>query len=145
MKTILFAVAFLIGPVSGEDQAIKPLVGSSFGEVFVITVEFVEKGKSYYQQNIVKEPWLSKVISINGVELKEPIVIEYLLVEDTATKGKNYAKGKKYEFMAYEDIETMGTPQNWEDENSQIPYIICQRLILKQITKKMKERLTRRR
>jgi hypothetical protein len=138
MKIIAFALTFLITPLFGEDEAIKPMVGSSFGKVMVVEVQFVEKENTYYQQNIVDEPWLAKVISINGTKLKEPVVIEYLIRDD---KEKKYANKQIYEFLAYEDIESIGTPHKWTEEAQQIPYMFRQRLVMQEMTRKIRERL----
>jgi hypothetical protein len=127
MKNLLFALTLLIGPVFGKDEVIKPLVGSSFGEVFVAKVEFVEKGASYIEQNLIKQPWLAKVISVNGQTLDKPVVIEYSLEAGTVTKGK------VYEFKAYEDIYQLGTPRGWEERIAQIDYHIRHRLNLRPI------------
>lgn len=129
MKILALALALMVCPLLGKDRVIKPRVGPSFGEVFVATVEFVAKENSYIEQNIVKEPWLAKVISVNGVKLETPIVIEYALDAGTVTKGRNY------EFKAYEDIYRLGSPRNWDDEIAQIDYHIRHRLLLKPIEK----------
>lgn len=125
MKFLPFALALLIGSVFGKDQVLKPLVGPSFGEVFVARVEFVEKENTYIEQNIIKEPWLAKVISVNGLKLEEPIVIEYSLAAGTVTKGNIY------ELKAYEDIYKLGTPRGWDEKIAQIDYHIRHRLIVK--------------
>ena len=130
MKTISFALALLIGTVSGKDQVIRPLVGPSFGQVCVVEVEFVEKENSYIEQNIIKEPWLAKVITVNGQKLESPVVIEYRL-----EAGSTVTKGKKYEFKAYEDIYKLGSPRGWDEMVAQIDYHIRHRIFLKPIAR----------
>jgi hypothetical protein len=102
-------------------------------EVLTVEVEFVEKRRTYIEQNIVKEPWLAKVVSVNGVELETPVIIEYILIEGTVNKGI------KYSFLAFEDIYRLGSPRGWSEEVSQIDYHLRQRLFLKPLNQKQKK------
>ena len=108
-----------------DNKVIKPKVAQSFGEVVTVEVEFIEKENSFIEQNLIKEPWLAKVISVNGAILKDPVVIEYVLVEGIEVK-----KGQTRKFMAYEDIYKLGAPRGWNEEVAKIDYPMCHRLFL---------------
>jgi hypothetical protein len=133
MKIILLILALSFDVTFAQGQVVKPRVGSSFGEVLTVEVEFVEKRRTYIEQNIVKEPWLAKVVSVNGVELETPVIIEYILIEGTVNKGI------KYSFLAFEDIYRLGSPRGWSEEVSQIDYHLRQRLFLKPLNQKQKK------
>lgn len=116
--------------VYDREHVIEPRIGLPFGEVCVVKVEFVEKRNTYIHQNVIKEPWLAKVISVNGVLLEKPVTMEYSLGDDKVTKGKTY------EFRAYESFYRLGNPDGWDKEVGQFPYHIHRILHLKPIEPK---------
>lgn len=125
MKTLLMTLLLLTGSVSAKDSAIKPLVAPAFGELFIAEVEFVDKGHSYIEQNIIKTPWSAKVHSVNGVALKKPIVME------CRTAIVKVVKGRRYKLTAYEDFYSLGTPRGWTKMTEQITYMVLHRLWLR--------------
>ena len=126
MKRLAIILLLMTGVAMADNKVIKPKVAQSFGEVVTVEVEFIEKENSFIEQNLIKEPWLAKVISVNGAILKDPVVIEYVLVEGIEVK-----KGQTRKFMAYEDIYKLGAPRGWNEEVAKIDYHICHRLFLK--------------
>lgn len=93
-------------PVAKESLTLK--LSDKFGEVFNVTIEFVEKPKTYYAQNIVKAKWFAKVKAVNGKALEEPMVMEYRSHEE------NFKKGSTVTLRAYEDIESSGVNREWD-------------------------------
>lgn len=92
---LVLMAAALSGPAG---EIIKPFLGETFGQVLRLEIEFVEKPNCYYEQNIIEEPFMAKVLSVNGKKLKPPISIQY------KTAVKNLKKGKIYKLNGYEDI-----------------------------------------
>lgn len=100
-------------------ESITPLVAEKFGEVFDVTVEFVEKPNEYHAQTIVEAKWYAKVKAVNGKTLKEPIVMEY------RSDDQSFQKGSTMTLRAYEDIESTGINSEWDGEKlRQFPYYI---------------------
>lgn len=120
MKTLLL-LAFCSSLTSLAVQAkesISPLFSEKFGEVFDVTVEFVEKSNTYHAQHFVKAKWFAKVKAVNGKPLKEPVVIEY------RTHEKEFEKGVTLTLRAYEDLESSGVNREWEGEVMKTNYSI---------------------
>jgi hypothetical protein len=116
--------------VYDREHVIEPEIGLPFGEVCVVKVEFVEKQNTYIHQNIIKEPWLAKVISVNVVILEKPVTMEYSLGDDKVTKGKTF------EFTVYESFYRLGYPHGWDKKVGQFNYHTRQVLHLKPIEPK---------
>src|SRR5690242_16600582 len=78
MKTfaLLSLLWFATSSCFGQ-EAIRPLVAKEFGKPVVVNAEFVAKSNTYYEQNIVVEPFTLKVISVDGRRLKREVLIEY--------------------------------------------------------------------
>ena len=110
----------------GKKQSIKPLVADQFGKIIAIEATFIEKPNDYHSQNIVKEPYLLSVVSVNGQKLSKPIIIEYI----SSPEIPKIKTGQKYTLQAYETIYTWGEPRNWV-EMSQFDYQIIHRLIIR--------------
>ena len=96
------------------------MLSDKFGDVFDVTIEFVEKPNDYYSQNIVKSKWFAKVKAVNGKPLKEPIVMEY------RGDDKSFQKGSTMTLRAYEDIESSGINREWDGVVRQFNYGISQ-------------------
>lgn len=96
------------------------MLSDKFGDVFDVTLEFVEKPSSYYAQNIVKARWFAKVKAVNGRSLKEPIVMEY------RGDDESFQKGSTLTLRAYEDIESSGINREWDGVVRQFNYSVSQ-------------------
>jgi hypothetical protein len=133
MKYLLTTIVLLLGlNVYAEEKVIKPLIGSEFGVVVEVNAKFIEKRNTYHDQMRIKEPFLISIISVNGKELPDPIVMEYRYIEDETPV--DFEQNKTYEFIAYETIYTRGTPKGWSNEKwkNQIPYLIIHQVVIKQ-------------
>ena len=118
MKNLLllvFCSSFICLAVQAQ-ESLSPKLSKKFGEVFDVTVEFVEKSNTYYSQNFVKAKWFAKVKAVNGKPLKEPIVMVYRSHE------KEFEKGSTLTLRAYEDIESFGVNREWDGEVMQTNY-----------------------
>ncbi len=94
------------------------MLSDKFGDVFDVTVEFVEKPNDYYSQNIVEAKWFAKVKAVNGKTLKEPIVMEY------RGDDQSFQKGSTITLRAFEDIESSGINREWDGVVRQFNYSI---------------------
>lgn len=122
MKTLLlFALTscFLCLATQAR-ESLSPMLSDKFGDVFDVTLEFVEKPSSYYAQNIVKARWFAKVKAVNGRSLKEPIVMEY------RGDDESFQKGSTLTLRAYEDIESSGINREWDGVVRQFNYSVSQ-------------------
>jgi hypothetical protein len=97
-------------------ESITPRVAEKFGEVFDVTIEFVEKPNDYYAQNMVEAEWYAKVKAVNGTVLKEPLIIEY------RCPGGKFAKGSTVTVRAFEDLESDGLNREWDGVARQFSY-----------------------
>jgi hypothetical protein len=93
-----------------------------------IEAEFVAKSNTYHDQNLVKEPYLIYVTSVNGQSLEKPIVMEYQ--RDPATAA--FRSGRRYHLKAYETIHAIGVPRGWSEYPEQIDYQVVHRLVVKE-------------
>ncbi|QYY35626.1 hypothetical protein [Ruficoccus sp. ZRK36] len=128
MKTLLLSLLFVAGLISSSSADItevKPRLLSAFGKVSKIEAYFVEKPDSYYAQNIVNEPFFLKVVAIDGQQLAEPVVIEYL-----GALPLDIQMSKRYPLRAYETLRPLGAPRGWEEYPSQIDYGVSTYLII---------------
>ncbi|MCI5135911.1 MAG: hypothetical protein D3920_12755 [Candidatus Electrothrix sp. AW2] len=105
-------LCFACLPGSGQ-ECIRPFVADAFGKPVVVTAEFVAKSKSYYDQNIVREPFSLKVFSVNGRVLKEAVIIRYFLEADKKKERKLERAGLVQEFEAYETIRQPISATPW--------------------------------
>ena len=112
---LMLSLLMLLSTLNAK-ETISPKVADKFGEVFVATIEFVEKPKTYLALRIVDEPFFAKVKSINGKPLKESIVIEY------RSDDKSFKKGETLILKAYEDVESLGGNEEWTGRITQISY-----------------------
>ncbi len=120
MKTLLLAfyTAFICSTVQAG-EGLTPKLSGDFGEVFNVTIEFVEKPRTYYAQRIVKAEWFAKVMAVNGKDLKVPIIMEYRSHEGA------FKKGTTLTLRAYEDIESSGVNREWDGVVRQFNYGIA--------------------
>ena len=83
LSLLLFSGSACIG-----QELVRPKVAKEFGKPIVVTAEFVAKSNTYFDQNIVKEPFRLKVITVDGRKLKKEVLIEYQFDanEDEITK-----------------------------------------------------------
>lgn len=100
----LLIILWLMRVACFGQECVRPLVAGEFGNPVAVTAEFVAKPNTYYAQNIVKEPFLLRVISVDGRALKDVVVIEYLLEADSSEKKKLERAGIVQEFEAYETL-----------------------------------------
>jgi hypothetical protein len=84
-------------------ECVRPIVATEFGRPVIVTAEFVPKSNTYYAQNLVREPFFLKVISVDGRMLKEAVIIEYILEAEKEAKKLERA-GSVQEFEAYETL-----------------------------------------
>lgn len=112
-------------------DTIKPILGQSFGEILSVDVEFIEKGNTYFEQNVVESPFLAKIAAVNGVNLKEPIIIEYVVDKHLFEEAPCFKTGVKYSLKCYEDIYSMGNPIDWSTTPNQFNYEIHHRIFLR--------------
>ena len=85
----------------------------------IVTAEFVAKPKTYYNQNIVKEPFSLKVLSVDGRVLKEAVIIRYFLEADKKEERKLERIGLVQEFEAYETLRQPISATPWLGEREQ--------------------------
>src|SRR4051794_28504851 len=71
-KTLaLLSLLWLVSlPCFGQEM-VRPRVAKEFGKPIVVKAEFVAKPNTYYHQNIVKEPFILKVIAVDGQRLEQ--------------------------------------------------------------------------
>jgi hypothetical protein len=115
MKTFTYIFATLVAWVaSPQAQAVvRPIVATEFGKPIVVRAEFVAKPNDYYSQNMVTEPYMLKVVAVNGQPLKEPVIIEYKLHADKGGAAKVEHRGTVVTFEAYESVYQPSTATPW--------------------------------
>jgi len=120
MKALVTLVA-LFAPVVSilAQEVIRPSVATEFGKPVVVRAEFVAKSNTYYDQNIVSEPYTLKVLAVDGRELKQAVLIEYRLHEEKKMRAKIERPGSIQTFEGYESLyqPAMATP--WLPEGMQ--------------------------
>jgi hypothetical protein len=121
-------------PSFGNSE-IKSKLGP-FGTLMKLEIEFVDKNRTYFQQNIVKEKYMARVTSVNNIKLTTPFTMQYVFTgdEEQRKEAANFLKGRTYKFEGYESIYEMGPPYGWRP-GSQFYYSIRKRLILRFPTK----------
>jgi hypothetical protein len=131
MKTLLLLVCYAVFScfAAHAKESLTPRLSDEFGKVFNVTIEFVEKPRTYYAQNIVKAKWFAKVKAVNGRALKKPIVMEY------RSHGEAFKKGSILTLRAYEDIESSGVNREWDGVVRQFNYGISHFLRIRTLTK----------
>jgi hypothetical protein len=120
-KTIylsLVLLGFTCLPCFGQ-ECVQPFVAAAFGKPVVVTGEFVAKSNAYYDQNILKEPFYLKVISVDGRVLKEDVRIQYLLEANEKEKKQLERVGVVQEFEAYETLYQPVSATPWLGELEQ--------------------------
>lgn len=110
---------------AGLDR-IEPQVCKEFGKVTHIEGEFIEKNNDYHSQNIAREAYSLKVLSVDGIKLDKPIIIEY--VRDFEAEVN---PGKIYKLLCFETSYTIGDPTGWYDYSSQVNYRVVNFLVIK--------------
>ncbi len=100
-------------------ECIQPFVAAAFGEPVVVTAEFVAKPNTYYDRNIVNEPFYLKVISVDGRVLKEAVFIQYLFEADKKDEKKLERVDVVQEFEAYETLYQPISATPWLGELEQ--------------------------
>ena len=120
MKTFfLLAISWLLTcPIVPAKESLTPQLSEQFGEVFDVTIEFIEKPRTYYAQNLVKADWFAKVKAVNGKALKDPVVIEYRCA------GQKFKKGETMTLRAFEDIESFGWNREFDGVVRQFDYMM---------------------
>src|SRR3974390_2553021 len=115
MKTFTYIFATLVAWVSfAQAQAvIRPIIAAEFGKQIVVQAEFVAKPNDYYSQNMVTEPYMLKVVAVNGQPLKEPVVIEYKLEADKRSAAKVEHLGAVVTLDAYESVYQPSPATPW--------------------------------
>jgi hypothetical protein len=118
--------------------AISTIIAPEFGKILTIEGRFVKKTERRIndRQQFV-EPCTSEargkklafveVLSVDGVELKNPVKMEYAI---------DYPKfhpeeGKVYELRAYETIISLGKPWGWDRRPAQYGYQAVNKLVVK--------------
>jgi hypothetical protein len=116
----LFSLVVAVAPTLAQ-EAIRPFVAPEFGKPVMVRAEFVPKSNTYYDQNIVSEPYTLKVVAVGGRELKEPVLIEYRLDAEKKTRVQIERPGTIQNFEAYESLfqPAMATPWLPEGEQGQ--------------------------
>jgi hypothetical protein len=100
-------------------EVLRPVVAPKFGESVIIQAEFVAKPNDYYSQNIVPEPYILSVISVDGMKLKAPVLIEYMLEVGKKDHSQLERLGATFTFEAYETVHQTGRPGPWMEEMEQ--------------------------
>jgi hypothetical protein len=113
--TLLILNLAALAATTYAQEAIRPVVASEFGKPITIRAEFVAKPNTYYDQNIVSEPYSLKVVEVEGRELKQPVLIEYRFHRFQIGKRERdqiERPGIMQTFEAYESLyqPTMFTP-----------------------------------
>lgn len=121
MKALTAYIALLVSMVAsvGAQEVLRPVVAPKFGMQITIQAEFVEKSNTYYSQNIVSAPFALKVISVDGMILKEPVQIEYRLKADKKIRSKIERLGTIVTFEAYESIYQPPFADPWMEKGEQ--------------------------
>ncbi len=114
MKTLLllFALVAVNTPVRAQ-EVVRPEVAREFGKPFTVRAEFVAKPPTYYDQNVVMEPYALKVISVDGRELKQPVLIEYRLPVEKKQRIQIERPGIVRTFEAYESLYQPALATPW--------------------------------
>jgi len=74
---------------------ISPDLGVNFGTVVSLEVEFVEKPNTYIDQNLIKTPFLARILVVNGEPLKTPVNTEYI------SDYTQFEKNRRYHLKGY--------------------------------------------
>lgn len=109
-------------------EAIVPVVADKFGQVIEIEGEFAPKRNTYFEQNVVTEPSLLKVLAVDGRQLRDPVLIEYAI-----ENGSEIEREGRFRMRAYETIYTDGTPSGWGNLPDQFTYTIRHRAVIKDL------------
>jgi len=105
MRTMLKLLPVLLcGVVCSAQEVIRPVVAKSFGAPCVVKAEFVAKDNSYYDQNMVSEPYTLKVTTVDGRPLKTAVLIAYRLEAKPSDAKKIRRTGVVLELEAYETL-----------------------------------------
>ena len=119
------AVLLLVTTPLKAGEPIEPRVGDEFGKVMSLEIEFVDKARTYFDQNIRKEQWAARVLAVDGKKLDKPITMTYLAGDE------RFEKNRRYQLLGYEDVYGFGAPQGWHPGAAQFNYNIHHQLILK--------------
>ena len=121
MKTLVSMFTFIIAIVTASraQEIVRPSVAASFGKQVVVHAEFVAKPNTYYAQNLVSEPYTLRVLAVDGLELREPVLIEYRLVTVSAQRSKIERLGGIQKFEAYETLYQPAIATPWLPEGEQ--------------------------
>lgn len=110
MKSPVLLLALLLTGLGGASiqaqESIRPIVAAEFGKPVTIRAEFVPKPSDYYSQNLVKERFALKVLTVGDRALPEPVVIEYKV----EAKGRRPAFERTGVVTTLEAYETLYQP-----------------------------------
>jgi hypothetical protein len=95
---------------SEKGDCIKSIVGIKFGEIFTVQGEFIDKPNTYYAQNISKSTYWLKIVEINGKKLDGPMIVE------PDTRGFKPQRHLIYKLKAFESLQTVNQPKDWDDQ-----------------------------
>lgn len=135
LRPILLAVLLSISTYSSAQEVIRPRVAPAFGKVILVKATFVEKPNDYYSQNIIRAPYVLRVAAVNGKELKEAVLIEYVLDLTQEERLHLEELGRVNEFDAYETVYQQGVPAGWTGGIEQFYFSFRHKLHVKPVGK----------
>lgn len=131
---ILIYFAFL--PCFGQ-EVLRPIVAPEFGKPVIVAAEFVAKPNTYYDQNLVSEPFMLNVVSVDGRRLKEAVLIEYRLETGKKERKGMERTGVLMEFEAYETVYQSAFANPWLKTGEQgMAFTLFHVLHIRPMTKK---------
>jgi hypothetical protein len=120
MKALASLLVFLTAFATTQAQeAVLPSVAPEFGKQVTVQAEFVAKSNTYYAQNLVSEPYVLRVVSVDGRHLPEPVLIEYRLLAEKKKRPKIERSGIVQTFEAYESLYQPAFASPWLAEGEQ--------------------------
>ena len=120
MKALASFFVFLTAFATTQAQeAVRPSVASEFGKQITVQAEFVAKSNTYYAQNLVSEPYVLRVVSVDGRQLQQSVLIEYRLVTEKKERSKIERAGIVQTFEAYESLYQPAFSTPWLADGEQ--------------------------
>jgi len=113
---LIFLTAFA---TTQAQETVRPSVASEFGKQITVQAEFVAKMNTYYAQNLVSEPYMLRVVAVDGRQLQQPVLIEYRLQGEKKKRAGIERLGKVQTFEAYESLYQPTVANPWLAEREQ--------------------------
>ena len=111
---------------------------AKYGQPVTVSSEFLAKANTYYDKNLIEEPFALKVTAVNGKKLPEAVVIEYRLDQVNMPDRPRWERtGVVTEFEAYESLYESPVASPWLVEMEQgMPFSLFHVLHIRPIQEK---------